>query len=448
MLSVLGVMAVLAPWITPQDPLAQSRPDRFLPPSLAHPFGTDEFGRDILSRVIHGARISLLTGAVAVLIGGTVGVPLGLLGGFAGGLTDAAIMRVLDFLLAVPAILLAMVIIAILGPGSFNAMLAVGVVSIPSFARLTRASTLTLKEREFVVATRALGVGPAYLMFRTILLNALTPIVVQVAVTAAVAMLLEAALSFLGLGTQPPAPSWGSMLNTGRSFLHQAPWYGLFPGVVITLSVLSLNALADTLQTVVDRGGAGRAARRGAGGLMARYVLFRLIQLLPVLLLASVGVWLMIYLIPGDPAIALLGADATPEQLARARVLMGLDRPLPVQYALLARPGRPRRPRRLVSQRPAGDHDAGAAHPGDAPADGGLARRGARHRRAARRRLGGAPAVVDRPRGSRATMPSRWPSRRSGSASSWSSASGSGSAGSRRRGSCRSGRSRRARSAS
>jgi peptide/nickel transport system permease protein len=259
MLSVLGATAVLAPWIAPQDPLAQSRPEAFSPPSLARPFGTDEFGRDILSRVIHGARISLITGAVAVLIGGTVGVPLGLIGGFSGGLTDAAIMRVLDFLLAVPAILLAMVIIAILGPGSFNAMLAVGVVSVPSFARLTRASTLTLKEREFVVATRALGVGPAYLMFRTILLNALAPIVVQVAVTAAVAMLLEAALSFLGLGTQPPAPSWGSMLSTGRSFLHQAPWYGLFPGVVITLSVLSLNALADTLQAIVDRGGAGRA---------------------------------------------------------------------------------------------------------------------------------------------------------------------------------------------
>src|SRR5262249_42561690 len=198
-------------------------------------------------------------GAVAVLIGATIGVPLGLVAGFAGGLADAAIMRVLDFLLAVPAILLAIVIIAILGPGSFHPMLAVGVASVPSCARLTRASTLTIRERQFVLATRALGVGPAYLMFRTILLNALTPIVVQVAVTAAVAMLLEAALSFLGLGTQPPAPSWGSMLNTGRSFLPQAQWSGLFPGMVITLSVLSLNALADALQAVVDRGGAGRA---------------------------------------------------------------------------------------------------------------------------------------------------------------------------------------------
>jgi peptide/nickel transport system permease protein len=263
-LAMLAVLAVAAPWVAPHDPLVQSRDERFSPPSLAHPFGTDEFGRDILSRVIHGARISLLTGAVAVLIGGVVGVPLGLLGGFAGGWTDAVIMRVLDFLLAVPAILLAMVIIAVLGPGSFNAMLAVGIVSVPSFARLTRASTLALREREFVVATRALGVGPAYLMFRTILLNALTPIVVQVAVTAAVAMLLEAALSFLGLGTQPPAPSWGSMLNTGRSFLYQAPWYGLFPGAVITVSVLALNALADALQGAVDRSGAGRLAAQRA----------------------------------------------------------------------------------------------------------------------------------------------------------------------------------------
>ena len=258
-LAVLAVLAVTAPLVAPQDPLIQNRADQFRPPSLVHPFGTDEFGRDILSRVIYGARISLVTGALAVLLGAALGVPLGLLGGFAGGWTDAVIMRGLDFLLAVPAILLAMVIIAVLGPGSFHAMLAVGIVSVPSFARLARASTLSLKEREFVLATRALGVGPAYLMFRTILLNALTPLVVHTAATAAVAMLLEAALSFLGLGTQPPAPSWGNMLNTGRSFLFQAPWYGLFPGLVITACVLALNAVADALQAVVDRGGAGRA---------------------------------------------------------------------------------------------------------------------------------------------------------------------------------------------
>jgi peptide/nickel transport system permease protein len=262
-LAALTLVAVAAPVVAPQDPLTQNRADQFHAPSLGHPFGTDEFGRDILSRVVYGARISLVTGALAVTLGAVVGVPLGLLGGFAGGWTDAVIMRALDFLLAVPAILLAMVIIAVLGPGALNAMLAVGIVSVPAFARLARASTLALKEREFVVATRALGVGPAYLMFKTILLNALTPLVVQTAATAAVAMLLEAALSFLGLGTQPPTPSWGNMLNTGRSFLFQAPWYGLFPGLVITAAVLALNALADALQAVVDRGGAGHLAVRG-----------------------------------------------------------------------------------------------------------------------------------------------------------------------------------------
>jgi peptide/nickel transport system permease protein len=261
-LLALATVALLAPWIAPQDPLAQDRAEQFRAPSWAHPFGTDEFGRDLLSRVLHGARISLATGALAVLLAAGVGIPMGLLAGFCGAWVDALAMRLLDVLLAVPAILLAMVIVAVLGPGSINAMIAVGIVSVPAFARLARASTLALREREFVVATRALGVGPAYLLFRTILLNALTPLLVQAAVTGAVAMLLEAALSFLGLGTQPPAPSWGSMLNAGRSFLHQAPWYGLFPGVLITASVLSLNALADTLQAVVDRGGAGRAGPR------------------------------------------------------------------------------------------------------------------------------------------------------------------------------------------
>jgi peptide/nickel transport system permease protein len=265
-LVLLTLLAVAAPIVAPRDPLAQNRSEQFRAPSLASPFGTDEFGRDIFSRVVYGARVSLLTGAVAVLLAAVVGVPLGLLGGFFGGWVDALTMRFLDFLLAVPAILLAMVIIAVLGPGAFNAMLAVGIVSVPAFARLARASTLTLKEREFVLATRALGVGPPYLMFRTILPNAFTPILVQMAVTAAVAMLLEAALSFLGLGTRPPEPSWGAMLNTGRSFLHQAPWYGLFPGIVITAAVLSLNAVADALQAAIDSGGAGRAAgAKGAG---------------------------------------------------------------------------------------------------------------------------------------------------------------------------------------
>jgi peptide/nickel transport system permease protein len=253
-LVLLVALAVAAPLVGRYDPLFQDRGARFQPPSLAHLFGTDEFGRDLWSRALHGARVSLATGGAVVLIAGTIGVPLGLLGGYAGGRVDAVIMRFLDFLLAVPAILLAMAVVAVLGPGVVNAVLAVAVVSIPAFARLTRASTLALKEREFVLAARAVGGGPGYLMFRTILPNAASPLLVQATVAAAYAILLEAALSFLGLSTRPPEPSWGSMLNTGRSFLHQAPWYGLFPGILLTAVVLALNGLADGLQRAVAGG--------------------------------------------------------------------------------------------------------------------------------------------------------------------------------------------------
>ncbi len=259
----LALLAVAAPLVTPDDPLRQDRESRFLPPSLRHPFGTDEFGRDLWSRAAYGGRVSLLTGAAVVLLAGGIGVPLGLAGGYAGGWAESLVMRFLDFLLAVPAILLAMAIVAVLGPGILQAVLAVAVVSIPAFARIARASTLALKEREFVVAARAMGGGPGYLLFRTILPNALSPLLVQATVAAAYAILLEAALSFLGLSARPPEPSWGSMLNTGRSFLYQAPWYGLFPGVMLTVAVLALNGLADGLQRLLAGGGlaAATAAR-------------------------------------------------------------------------------------------------------------------------------------------------------------------------------------------
>lgn len=253
-LAALVALALAAPLAGRHDPLLQERQRRFEAPSARHLFGTDEFGRDIWSRVLHGGRVSLVTGGVVVVIALAVGVPLGLLGGYVGGWTDAAIMRVLDFLLAMPAILLAMAVIAVLGPGVLNAILAVTVVSVPAFARITRASTLALKEREFVLAARAMGGGPGYVMFRTILPNALSPILVQATVAAAYAILLEAALSFLGLSSRPPEPSWGSMLNTGRSFLYQAPWYGLFPGIILTAVVLSLNGLADGLQRALGGG--------------------------------------------------------------------------------------------------------------------------------------------------------------------------------------------------
>lgn len=260
-IAALTVLAATARWVVPYDPLLQQSGKEFQRPSLSYPFGTDEFGRDILSRIVYGARVSLLTAAGVLLIAGLSGVSLGLASGYFGGWVDALCMRFLDSLLAVPSILLAMAIVAVLGAGTRNLILAIAVVSIPAFARLSRASTLSLKERDFVLATRAIGAGALYLVVRTILPNAVSPLVVQGAFTAANAILLEASLSFLGLGTQPPQPSWGSMLSQGRSFLHHSPWYGLFPGMVITAVVLALNRIADVLQRRL-RVGRGRASAR------------------------------------------------------------------------------------------------------------------------------------------------------------------------------------------
>jgi peptide/nickel transport system permease protein len=255
------LLATAAPRVAPHDPLEQHGAHRFQAPSPSYWLGTDEFGRDIFSRIVFGARPSLFTAAGVILLSMCSGVPLGLAGGFFGSWIDACIMRLLDCLLAVPSILLAMAIVTIIGPGIVNVAVAVGVVSLPAFARLTRASTLSLREREFVQAARAVGAGPGYLMFRTILPNALPPLLVQGAIVGANAILLEAALSFLGLGIQPPQPSWGAMLSTGRSFLYQSPWYGLFPGMVITAVVLSLNTVAGTL----ERAAGGRRVRGPVG---------------------------------------------------------------------------------------------------------------------------------------------------------------------------------------
>jgi peptide/nickel transport system permease protein len=248
----LTAVALAAPLLAPTDPLAMNKPDQFSPPSSRYLFGSDEFGRDILSRVIYGARISMGAGAAAVLIATAIGVPLGLLAGYFGGRVDTLIMRLLDCLLAFPAILLAMAIVGVLGPSSVNAMIAVAIVSIPAFSRLTRGSTLSQREKEYVEAARALDAGNGYIMFRTILPNCFAPIIVQMTVAAGYAVLLEAGLSFLGLGIKPPEASWGSMLNTGRAYLHRAPWYGIFPGLAITMLVLSLNFVADVLQQALD----------------------------------------------------------------------------------------------------------------------------------------------------------------------------------------------------
>ncbi len=245
-------IALAAPWLATHDPLAMSKGNQFLPPSTQHFFGTDEFGRDIYTRTLYAGRISLLAGAFAALAAAILGVPLGLVSGYAGRWADAGIMRCIDTLLAFPALLLALSIVAVLGPGSFNAMIAVAIVSLPGFARLARASILVQKEMDFVLAARASGATAHRIIFRTVLPNALAPILVQITLAVAFAILVEAALSFLGLGTQPPDASWGAMLLSGRGHLRRAWWYGFFPGLFITSLILALNSLADALRDILD----------------------------------------------------------------------------------------------------------------------------------------------------------------------------------------------------
>jgi peptide/nickel transport system permease protein len=226
--------------------------DRFLAPTERYPFGTDEFGRDILSRVIHGSRISMGVALGTMILAASIGIPTGLAAGYFGGITDALTMRLWDCIFAFPAILLGVAIVAILGPGSTNVMLAVTIINIPIFSRITRASTLVEKSRTYVEAATSVGGGAARIMFRHIFPNCLPPILVQATVSAAYAILLEAALSFLGLGAQPPEPSWGTMLNFGRTYLNRAPWYGIFPGLAITMLVLGLHFFADALRDALD----------------------------------------------------------------------------------------------------------------------------------------------------------------------------------------------------
>jgi ABC-type dipeptide/oligopeptide/nickel transport system permease subunit len=250
-LATLIALAILAP-VLPIDPLAQDLLAELEGPSAAHWFGTDELGRDILARVIYGARTSLMTAAGAVAIAGAVGVPIGLMAGFFGGWRDAVLMRLVDVLLALPGILLAMAIIAVVGRSQAAALLAVGITGIPSFARITRAQVLSLRKRDFVLAVEALGGSAAYTMFRTVLPNSWSPILVQVVVLSSVAILLEAALAFLGIGIPPPTPSWGEMLRTGKTFLHEAPTYAVLPGLVLTLTILSLDMLGRVMASVLE----------------------------------------------------------------------------------------------------------------------------------------------------------------------------------------------------
>ncbi len=263
-LAVLIALAVLAPYL-PIEPMRQNVVNALLPPSAAHWFGTDELGRDILARVIYGARTSLQTAAGAVAIAAVVGIPMGLVAGFFGGWRDAVLMRIVDVLLALPGILFAMAIIAVLGRSQMAALVAVGVTGIPNFARITRAQVLALRKRDFVTAVEAFGASSAYTMFRTVLPNAWSPILVQAIVLASLAILLEAALAFLGIGVPPPTPSWGEMLRTGKSYLHEAPYYAILPGVILTLTILAFDTLGRSMARVLEHRTDGGAAVRETG---------------------------------------------------------------------------------------------------------------------------------------------------------------------------------------
>jgi peptide/nickel transport system permease protein len=246
------LVGILAPVLAPYDPIEQTLVERLKPPSLAHPLGMDHLGRDVLSRVMHGARISLWIGAIAVLLGLTLGTLIGLVSGYASGWTDSITMRAMDIMLAFPSTLLAIAIVATRGPGLTNTMVAVGIVSIPLYARITRGTVLAMKEREFVLASRALGASHGRLMFLHILPNSLSPIIVQATLGFATAVIEAAALGFLGLGAQPPEPEWGAMLADGYIYLVNAPWALFFPGGAIMLTVLGFNLLGDGLRDALD----------------------------------------------------------------------------------------------------------------------------------------------------------------------------------------------------
>jgi peptide/nickel transport system permease protein len=248
----LIAIAVLAPLVAPYDPTLTSFTQVRKPPSWLHWFGTDEVGRDVLSRVIWGSRASLSAGLVSVGIAVGAGVPLGLLAGYAGGWVDTVLSRLVDAMLAIPFLILAITLSAFLGPSLSNAMIAIGVTATPVFIRLTRGQTLGAKVEDYVEAARAVGNPHWRIALRHVLPNIVPPLLVQASLAIAGAIIAEAALSFLGLGQQPPAPSWGSMLNAAQRFLAQAPWMAFWPGFAIFFAVLSFNLLGDGLRDALD----------------------------------------------------------------------------------------------------------------------------------------------------------------------------------------------------
>jgi len=253
----LVVVAIFADVLAPYSPTASDQRHTFEAPSRAYPLGTDQLGRDMLSRLIHGSRISLAVGVASVLLALFVGVPLGLVAGFYGGRLDAGIMRLMDLVLAFPIYLLAIILMVIFTPtagliGTIKVVGAIAIVRIPIYARLVRGSVLSIKEKEYIEACRALGVGDRSILFHHVLPNSLAPIIVTTTLGIATSIIVEATLSFLGLGTQPPTPSWGWDLKANVAFIHQNPWLALFPGLAIFVTVLGFNLFGDGLRDALD----------------------------------------------------------------------------------------------------------------------------------------------------------------------------------------------------
>lgn len=255
---LMVLLALTADFLTPYDPNTQRYNLLLQPPSADFPLGTDDLGRDVYSRLVYGARISLEVGLIAVGISLVAGTLVGLCAGYYGGWPEDVLMRTMDALRAFPALVLALSINAVLGPGIGNVMVAIGVVSTPTFARLTHAQTLSAREREYIHAARVTGAGAWRTMLRHILPNIAAPLIVQASLGVAFAILAEAGLSFLGLGVRPPTPSWGSMLRTGQQYLNVAPWLAMFPGLAIFLAVLAFNLLGDALREALDPRLSGR----------------------------------------------------------------------------------------------------------------------------------------------------------------------------------------------
>jgi peptide/nickel transport system permease protein len=247
----LGVIALLAPWIAPYDPYALSA-EMLGKPSAAHWLGTDQLGRDLLSRIIYGARISLQVGVVSVGVALAAGVTIGVVGGYAGKWIDSLLSRVTDVLFSIPDILLALAVMAVLGASTTNLMIAIGIVYTPIFARIARGAVLSMKDSLYIEAARSIGVGHLAIMVRHILPNIMAPLIVQTTLSFAFAILSEAALSFLGLGAEPDTPSWGVMLSEGKDWMESVWWIAVFPGLAITLAVLSFNILGDGLRDALD----------------------------------------------------------------------------------------------------------------------------------------------------------------------------------------------------